>query len=177
MNVNTLKTQLKPHWEKVQAWWHTLELREKQAVAIGGSVLGIFLFYECIWSPYLNHINTMRTGIKTQEKTLLWMQAADKEISKMESHSINHGKSISPVTLLGYLQKQIQHAGLEGNMTQLKQASNDSIEMHFQKVEFDKLIKLLTQICKEQKVAISQMSANSENAPGIVNADAVIKIG
>jgi type II secretory pathway component PulM len=167
---------MKESWAKLKEWWASLALREKRAVTLGGSLLGIFIVYQFIWTPYTNYIGEMRDRIQKNEKMLVWMQSADKEIRKIEAQSKNQNKPVALVVLLGLLQKQINTASLEQYLTLLKQASNESIEMHFQKVDFDKLMRLLTAIIKEHSVSISQMSAIALNEPGIVNADIVLKL-
>lgn len=168
---------MKEQWSKLKTGWGNLAAREQQAIAIGASLLGIFILYQWIWSPLVDHVAAMRKQMVAEKKLLVWMQTADKQIHKIEGTSQNKSKSVSLVMLLSLVQKQINHAGLEKNLSQLKQASNASITMHFQKVEFDKLIALLTIIIKEQHVSITQMSAVAENTPGIVNADVMLKIG
>lgn len=172
-----MKEQWEMWREKLKEGWAHLALREKQAVVLGGSVLGMFMVYQFIWTPYLDHVAAMRKRLDTVQKTLVWMTATDKEIKKRESHSKSKNNPMSPVAFMSHLQKQIRQARLEQYLTQLKQTSHDSIEMHFQKIEFDKLIFLLTTVIKEQPVSITQMSAIAENSPGVVNADVVLKSG
>jgi type II secretory pathway component PulM len=107
------------------------------------------------------------------------MQSADSEISMIEKQSPGTtGKPVSPVVLLSLLQKQIDAAGLGQNLTQLKQSSNASIEIHFQKVGFDKLSGLLIDAAKRYNVSVVQMSAAADNGtPGVVNADLILKSG
>lgn len=167
---------MKEHWLKAKEWWAGLSLREKQAVAGGGVFLAIFIVYQWIWSPLVSQAAMMRKRIVTQQKSLLWMQAADKELQKAQGQSQTRNKSASPVVLLSVIQKQINHAGLESSLSQLKQASNESIEVHFQKVEFDKLVAMLTFLIKAQSISIAQMSVMAEGTPGIVNADVVLRI-
>jgi type II secretory pathway component PulM len=161
----------------IKEWWSNLALREKQAVMIGSSLLGLFILYSGIWSPFLNYIDSMRTRIVSEQKTLNWMQTADAEIAKMKDHSGAKAKSVTPVVMLSLLQKQVTHDGLGPYMSQLKQTSNESIQMHFQKVEFDKLMAMLTTILKEQNVTISQMAVSAESTLGVVNADVTVKLG
>jgi general secretion pathway protein M len=164
-------------WVKLKEWWVSLAIREKQAVAAGSSLLAIFIIYLGIWSPYLNHIAEMRKQIATDQKTLQWMEVADKAIQKVEGKSQGKGKAVAPVVLLSILQKRINSAGLEQYLKQLKQATNESIEAHFQKIEFDKLMKLLISVTKEEGVTVTQMLATTENAPGVINADILLKAG
>ncbi len=166
---------MKESWLKWKEKWSQLSLREKQAVVIGTALMVIFIIYQWIWTPYLYHVNAMRQKITTDQKTLVWMQGVDKTISKIEGQAKRKTKPVSPVELLSLLQKQVNQANLSQSLTQLKQATNESITLHFQKVEFDKLIHFLTIALKEQPIIILQMSAIAENAPGIVNADIVLK--
>lgn len=162
---------------KWKEWWSQLAMREKQAVVLGASLLTIFIVYEWIWTPYLNHVNHMREQISTDQKLLVWMQQTDQAINKIESQSKNKTRAVSPVELLSLMKKQVNQAGLEQYLTQLREAANESVEMNFQKVGFDKLIHLLTQTIKEQHITILQMSVIAGNTPGIVNADVMVKSG
>ncbi len=166
---------MKEMWLKWKEWWSQLALREKQAVMLGGPLLIIFILYQWIWSPYLDYVNGMRKRIGTEQKLLLWMQEADAAINKIAGQSKTKIKAVSPVMLLSVMKKQVNKAGLEQYLTQLKQATNESIELHFQKIEFDKLIKVIISVMKEQPVSILQMSVVADNTPGIVNADIILK--
>lgn len=167
---------MKEHWTTLQEWWGHLAARERQAIRLGGMLLAIFILYQCIWSPLLTHVAFLRKEIDLQQKTLVWMQSADKAIRLLENHKKDKNKQTSPVMLLSFLQQQINQAGLQSQLSQLNQASNDTIEMHFQKVPFDSLIRLMILITKEQPVSISQFSVVADNVPGMVNADVIFHL-
>lgn len=169
-------SRMKDTWAKLKEWWAALAQRERQAVTIGSLFLLMFIIYQWIWTPYLQYVDDLRVKIGKDQKTLAWMQAADKEIKKLENQSNAKPQSVTTVALLSDMQKQIQQAGLETALTQLKQASNNTVEVHFQKVEFDKLIKMLANVVRAERVSISQLSAKIDNSPGIVNADILLKI-
>lgn len=175
--MQQLIQQLQAYWKKSKDWWSTLAWREKQALAAGGVVVALFLVYEVIWSPIVDGAANMRKRIEVDQKNLAWMQAADKEINKLEGQSREKVKTVAPVALLALLQKKVAQAGLDEAAVQLKQASNDSIELHFQKVPFDSIMKLLLATAKDYNVTIIQMSAVAETTPGVVNADVVLRIG
>jgi type II secretory pathway component PulM len=119
----------------------------------------------------------MRTSISKDQKTLLWMQSADSEISKAEGEAKQQKKSITPVELLSVVQQLVEEAGLTPTLTQSKQSSGDAVVLHFQKADFDRLMAVLIIILKEQNVTVTQFGAAAANAPGLVNADVTLKIG
>lgn len=160
---------------KFNDWWEPLAPREKQVVIIGSIIVGLLILYYLIWSPYLNHMNNLRENIVSQEKNLAWMQTANNEIDRIAGQDSNKNKITSPVALLGLLQQQINQAGLSTQLTQLKQASDDSVEMHFQKVSFDALMKMLITAIKGQAITINQVAVVASDTPGIVDAD--IRLG
>ena len=159
---------------KIKEWWAQLALREKQAVAMGGSILGVILIYVAVWSPFLDRVAEMRKRIQTDDKTLAWMKAADAKIKILSASENSSERVTSPVVLLSLLQKQMDQNGLASSLTGMKQSGNDSIEMHFQQVEFDRLIRFLTEVIKQHRVTVTQMSVVSVDAPGMVNADLVM---
>lgn len=167
---------MKEHWIKLKEWWAPLAEREKYAVAIGGLFLSLLIVYEAIIAPFFAHLDELRTRIVAEQKLLVWMDATDKQLQKAEGKEVKHVKILSPVILLSMVKQQVSHVNLSGELVQLKQASNESIEMHFQKVEFDKLVTLLMAISKAANVGVSQLSVSTDNTPGIVNADVVLKI-
>lgn len=162
---------------KLKEWWASLAMREKQMVSIGGSLLVLFIIYQWMWTPYLEHVATMRTKIAADQKTLLWMQAADTVMQKIEGKSVAKNKPVSLVVFLSQVQKQIKHDGLEQLLTQLKQSTNESIDIHFQKVEFEKLMKLIVAIMKTHPITITHLTLVAVGTPGYVNADIVMKQG
>ncbi len=165
---------MKEHWQKLQEWWSPLAVREKRAVMVAGAALALFIIYAGIWSPLMNQADLMRKRIGSEQKNLVWMQAADKSLQKIETQTRARSKTISPVVMLTLMQKKTEQAGLGQYMTQLKQSSSDAINIQFKKVEFDKLLEMLITTAKEQPVEIAQLSIAAQK-PGWVDADIILK--
>ena len=161
---------------KFNEWWRNLSLHEQRVVSVGGAIASFLLFYLIIWNPYLDRLDVMRKQIQTEYKTLAWMQAADKEMNKLEKQTTKGTTSMTPVALMSVLQKQVDEAGLASVMTQLKQTTQDSVEMQFQKVSFDQMVSLLIKVIKEQNVSITHLSATADTTPGVVNADIILSL-
>jgi type II secretory pathway component PulM len=163
---------IKETWQQIKVWWDQLAVREKRAIVIGGSLLGIFILYKGIWMPSLQHLDNMRQSITSGQKTLAFMQSADQLMQVNAEHSKQ--KPVSLVVFLSQMQKQIKLAGLEPYLVQLKQAAEESVEMHFQKVEFDRLVTFLIATTKEYPVTILQLSVIALDTQGYVNADILL---
>jgi type II secretory pathway component PulM len=160
---------MKDAWLKYKEWWGNLATRERKGLLACSLLLGFFIVYEWIWTPYLEKIALLRKQIKSNNSLVLWMKTTDETIRELEEKTHGKAKSSSLIARLGDLKKQIDDAGLHDSLTQLKQVANDSIELHFKKVEFDKWINLLISIVKEEEVKIVQMSVVTDNTPGLVD--------
>jgi len=160
---------------KIKEWWGNLKTREKRIVLIGGFLLVIACVYFGIWSPLIDKIALTRQQILVNENLLAFMKAADKTISSRIKKTSTRPKA-APVALMSDLQSRIKESGLSNSMTQLKQLSNDSITLQFQKVDFDQSVQLLLSLVKQYNVSIVQWSAIRDKTPGIVSQDVVVKI-
>jgi general secretion pathway protein M len=160
---------MKENWEKFKVWYAALEGRERRAVNIGGAALIFAIFYLGIWSPFLDRVNTLRQRITSEQKTLAWMQDADQKLSKLAGTGGGVQQRITPVAMLTVLQNQVQKFGMKEAVSELKQTTNDSIEMQFKNVSFDQMMKLLMAVMKDYRVTITQISATAEATPGQVS--------
>lgn len=166
---------MKEKWLKIKETWSQLASREQQMLIMGGIAVTIFVIYQFIWSPLLNATASLRERIVAQEKTLRFMQTADKKIRQAGTINFSKKEPLSPVLLLSALQKQVDKAGVAQYLTQLKQANNDQIEMKFQKVVFDDAMSLIISMSKEESVRIVQMTVLPLNNPGVVDMDLFIR--
>lgn len=168
---------MKDQWVKLKDKWETLSFREKQAAAFGGIVIAFLMVYQFIWSPLLVQVALMRQQIVTEQKNVLWMQTANKKIKQLESQQKAKNAVVSPVILMSAMQKLINQTGTSQFLTQLKQTSNDTVEIQFQKIEFDKLMAVLITAIKQQHITISQIAMTAETTPGVVSADITLAVG
>jgi|GEM_PF-2039228 len=159
------------HWQRLTTWWQQLALREKRALILGGIAISIFIIYQAMWSPLLEQVNLLRKQFKQDQLTLVWMQAADVAMQKMNKQNTDKS-TLTPIALLSELQKQIEQAGMQQNVKQLKQTNNEAVELQLQKVEFDAVMQMLLSVMTQYQVVITQMSAAAEGKTrGVVNVE------
>lgn len=172
-----LQEKLKTEWLKAKVRFAELATRERYMVLGGALFLGVMILY-LLWSSLLEGVDNKRKQLQAAKKTLQEMQLMDKKMKGVAGHEKNHPHRslLSPVALLSFLQKKINENPLKGQLKQLKQANNDSVEVQFQAVPFDALIIFLTGIVKEKNITIANFSAKRSVSPGIVDANIILKI-
>lgn len=161
---------------KYKEWWNNLAQREQRLLLIGSISLTLFMIYIFFWSPLSAASELMRQRISKNEKLVVWMQAVNQEINELtQFKSADKNKSYSPVEMISVLQNQINRAHLQDQLTQIKQTGNDAIEIHFQKVNFDKLSAMLIKLSETQNITITQIAVKATNSSGFVSADVTLK--
>lgn len=167
---------MKEYIAKFKEWYAALQPRERKMVNIGSGVVVVAIFYLGIWSSFLNRVDNLRTSMDKDLKTLAIMQGLDKQLQAVEGGG-EARSALTPVALLALLQQQVKQAGIKDALSDLKQDTNDSIQMQFKNVSFDQLMKLLIDVIKNNRVTISQFSAQATATPGLVNASVAISLG
>lgn len=158
----------------MKEWWNNLGLREKQYVTGGIIFLTLFLLYEILWAPFSSVNDSLRSEIHHNQKLLSWMQEANQHIQLTESMSQNNTSSRSSAALLSLLQKEINQSTFANNVQQISQSENNSVQITFLKVNFDSLIKWLTQLWQKHNLSVHQINATPNGALGIVDVTVVL---
>jgi general secretion pathway protein M len=160
----------------MKEWWNNLALREKQMVSLGAVILGALLIYLLLWSPLDNAVSNLRNEIHHNQELLTWMMDADKRLQNLAKSGQPKQPAAVSGSLLSIVQKQINRTSLVSSLSQMHQTDSDSVQLTFQKVEFDKLISWLIELTRDQGITITQMTVTPSPTPGVVAVDLVLKI-
>jgi type II secretory pathway component PulM len=153
----------------MKEWWINLGLREKQTLSVGGLFLILLLLYEIIWAPISNHNDNLRSEIARNQKLLIWMQEANQRAETMQKMLQSTSSAKTSAALLNLLQKEIKTSPFENNLLQMTQAENNAVQLSFQKVNFDALIKWLTVLWKNQGLTVKQITVTPNGPLGVVD--------
>lgn len=161
----------------MKEWWLNLSLREKQTVSLGAGVLAAILIYLILWAPLSYKVNQLRSTLQHSQQLLVWMQKTDQQIQTLQKISKKSHSFPTTASLLSLIQNQINQSPLAKNLSQLKQADNDTVQVSFQQIEFDKLISWLIQVWQQHGLILTQIAITPSGPPGIVTAEFILKQG
>ena len=160
----------------MKEWWNNLAVREKQTLLAGSILVMIFVVYTFIWTPLAESIQLQREKIQSNQALLAWMQQADQQLQHPQSQTLRAKKTYTG-SLLSFIQSQINKTELETLLTELKQSENDTVQLRFKEVNFDKLIIWLVTLAQDYHLSVVRMAVTPTTTIGIVNADIVIGPG
>lgn len=153
-----------------------LSSRDKNALLFGFIVIIFYLIYILIISPTFNHLTVMRKKVSQTEQTLAWMKSADKVLSgiKKTDHTKTHPESL--VSFLSMIKERISASSLSKSLTQLKQNGTDSVEITFQKVNFDQAILFVSDMLKDYDIHVAQFNVTALNSKGLTNISMILSL-
>ncbi len=172
-----LRLQFNKIKQAILDFWAKREKREQQTLVIGGGVVGLLLIYAILISPLFQHLSDLRDTIAHDEKTLAWMRGMDNAIAQYADQPIQTQKQLTTVDALATLQKAVQTSSLADGLTGLKQNNSNSVELHFQHISFDALMRFLGKLLKANALTITSFSSTATESPGVVNADIILSVG
>jgi general secretion pathway protein M len=160
----------------MKEWWNNLALREKRIVSAGILTLAALLVYLILWLPLDNAVTGLRTQIHQNQELLTWMRDADKHLQTLSLTTQPKPKSTSSGSILTIVQNQINRTTLVSSLNQMHQVDTNSVQLTFQKVDFDQLVTWLIQLNQQHGIVITQMNVIPSPTPGVVAADLVLKM-
>ena len=156
----------------MKEWWINLALREKQSLVLGSLVLLIVLLYEILWMPF-SHINdSLREQISQDQTLVSWMEKTDQQIQSLKQLTQKNTSITTSAGLLSLLQNEIHHSPFANNLAQFSQAENNSVQIRFQKINFDSLMQWLIQLWHKHGVSVLRITVTPNGALGIVDVNA-----
>jgi type II secretory pathway component PulM len=151
----------------MKEWWHNLSLHEKKMLIAGGIVVLVLCLYEFVWAAVVDSSEELRHKISRNHTLLAFMQETDKQIQLVDQQATTPSGTTS--SLLSTVQNDIANTPLKSALAQLQQSDNDSVQLHFQQVNFDELIRWLATLCHTHSLTITQMSITPSANNGIVD--------
>jgi general secretion pathway protein M len=159
----------------MKEWWNNLVLRERQMVSLGAMIISLLFIYFFLWSPLDSTVTSLRSQIRHNQELLAWMQDADKRIQLLQKTARPAPVKQASGSLLSILQKQINGTAFVSALSQLHQVENNSVQLAFQKINFDALVGWLIKL-NQQGIQITQMTVAPSDVPGIVGVELVLKL-
>lgn len=150
-------------------WWMNLSLRDKQIYSSLSVVIFLSLIYMLVWSPLEESADHLRQSVKSNITLLRWMEGTDAKIRALQKQA-QPVKSDS-ASLLSLTQSDLNQQSFARNILQIEQSEGQSVQVRFQNVNFDDLLKWLVKFTQAHSVLISAFTATSTSTPGIVDAE------
>jgi len=155
---------------EIKSWWIHLSHREQRILTAGGVFLILFLLYLIIIQPVNAGLNNQINNIDAQKKLLSWMQKNVPELKSLRK-SGDTRQTIPAGGLLSSVEQSLRQSQLSEAVTALEknpdETSQESIQLKFDKVNFDRFMTWLINFWQTYDINISQISMTRTPAAGV----------
>lgn len=153
-------------------WWQQREIREKKALAVGGILLGIVLVIELIVLPISHGLDNLKAEVIHQKTLLAWITQAEIKIKRQDGHGKQH--TITHQALLSTVSSTLKQHNLTASV--MHQDNKNSVNMTFNEVTLNDLLRWLHQLLKGYNVTLERLSLSQTETQGIVKADLTLSL-
>ena len=152
-------------------WWLERTPREQGLVAVGFALILLLFGYLAVWEPLQKRQQSSRTQVEQLRTDLTWMQAtAARWPSTQAADSPATGESLASI-----IEQSVRRAGLTNRVKRIEARSRGDVQIVFEAVSFDDMLRWLSTLAQQNGVSVAQASVDATPQSGLVNARLVLQ--
>lgn len=153
----------------MKQWFSNLEKREQNIVIVGILAVVFYIVYGVLYSGLVAERDRYLRLNAADGKTLGWMKETAETIKGIRDASGVAGMGGLQEKSLSQLSELVAR-GTDIRITRFQPKDENEAQLWLDDVEFDKLIEFLSRLEVDYGLVIVDLSVNTANAPGMVNA-------
>jgi len=157
----------------MKEWWDNLVQREKMMVGSGGIVVGVFLLYIILWSPFTSHIERLNQDVEKQRSLLYWMQEKVPAILQRQAKSPKRSNA-SHTSLLSLLETSLIKGRISRWKAELSQGDDEEVQVKFKEVAFVDLTAWLHTLDEKNGVIVDKITLTPLVKSGLTQVDILL---
>ena len=157
----------------MNAWWQSLNEREKRLVGFAGALVLFALLWVLVWKPLMSRHRLLQQDLADAQEVNAQMQQQRDEILALR------GASATTVNTTGSLHtgviNTLKQYQLDGAGTSTEEKDKDTVILKLEGKAFDALAQALTQLENQLAMRPSNMSLKPAGKPGTVDAQITLE--
>ena len=172
VSLDTLKQQLHGSsiYQNFDRWYRSLPSRDQMIVVTLAWAVGFFLAYLMIWKPIQENLASSESSFNASKRELAFVyenEAAARKLSR------NNSKSSGGGSILTAVNSSSRQYGL--SLKKFEKEGDNGLRIWLENADFNKAMTWFGNLQQRNKISLSQISVDKQNASGLVNIRAVLK--
>ena len=160
--------------EQVKQWFGSLSQRERQMVLSAVAVIVLFIIYQ-LWSTFTSHIDNLQHRVDNQQNIQLWMRQAANEVKQLRGTGLAGARPKGKQLLLGLIDRSAKQNKLGTSLQKVQPEGEQGVRVWLEKAAFDNVIIWLDNLQYKHGLVITDISVDSQDITGMVNARVLIE--
>jgi general secretion pathway protein M len=159
----------------MKSWFNSLQLREKQFLIAGSTVVAAFMIYLLIWVPFDRNTKKLERQIENNKEIYANMQQMAPRIRALQRNGgkVSRQSSTASLTSLIYQTGQSRLQGAQ--LKRVEEGQKRTVRVWIEKVAFDDMLIWLETLQKRHGINVDSFVADKQAEAGRVNVRLTLK--
>jgi len=152
-----------------------MEHKDRRTLLIGAALAGLLVLFSYGLLPLWQGQQRLTFSVPEKRLALAEMRAQAQAMGASQPTAV----AILPIqgSLLSFIDAQARQAGLGEALKRLEPVGDNAVRLNFEKVEFERLARLLDQLHQSHGLRVSELSLNADVSPGQVTGQIKLERG
>ena len=155
----------------MKAWWNGLQLRERQLLLTGGSLMAALAYWLLLWQPLVAAREQSRAAVASLQQATV--EARTQVTAIMATRTLAAPRPVR--SLFALIDSSARDAGLMSAQTRIEPLGEDRVRVSMDGVSFDQLAAWLETLDRSEGVDINEWSVDRALVSGVVNASMTLQ--
>ena len=149
-----------------------LNPRERNALVIGGIILGVLLIYTVLWAPFSNKVEKLEHTVQEQRALQLWINTASAEAQRLRATKSTHStaQNIAGQSLLSVVDQAAKQDRLGSALKRIEPEGASKVRVWIEQAPFDDVVLWMGNLQNTYGVRVTNVSIDRQGTSALVNA-------
>lgn len=149
-----------------------LNPRERNALVIGGIILGVLLIYTVLWAPFSNKVEKLEHTVQEQRALQLWINTASAEAQRLRATKSTHStaQNIAGQSLLSVVDQAAKQDRLGSALKRIEPEGATKVRVWLEQAPFDDVVLWMGNLQNTYGVRVTNVSIDRQGTSALVNA-------
>lgn len=156
-----------------------LDPRERNALIVGGIILGVLLAYAVLWKPFSNKVEKMESSVQEQHALQQWINTASAEAQRLRATQNTHStrQNTAGQSLLSVVDQAAKKDRLGSALKRIEPEGATKVRVWIEQAPFDDVVLWMGNLKNAYGVQVTNASIDRQGTSALVNARITVEGG
>ena len=156
-----------------------LNPRERNALIVGGIILGVLLIYTVLWKPFSNKVEKLEHSVQEQRALQQWINTASAEAQRLRATKNTNStmQSTGGQSLLSVVDQVAKQDRLGSALKRIEPEGSTKVRVWIEQAPFDDVVLWMGHLKDTYGVQVTNVSIDRQGSSALVNARITVEDG
>lgn len=149
-----------------------LDPRERNALIVGGIILGVLLIYTVLWKPFSSTVEKLAHTVQEQRALQQWINTASSEAQRLRATKNTNStvQNTAGQSLLSVVDQAAKKDRLGAALKRIEPEGTGKVRVWIEQAPFDDVVLWMGNLKNTYGVRVTNVSIDRQGASALVNA-------